>query len=1122
MTLGVSASSQPAATLLLVTSDANPRQPWVAPLQQAGYRVNTVATGQLALAAIQRRWPDLVLVVNPLSDMAVAELCRQGQAQGWLSSLPVVVLAPNPTVAETVAALNAGVVDYVTWPCDGAELLARVQRHHHQSRDLRRLQAQVQRWQLGLDGLGDRLDDRLLKLAAQVPGVIYQYRLYPDGSSCFPFASDAIRDIYGVAPEQVQVSADPVLAVLHPDDVEALMASIQASAATLTPWHWEYRVQLPEQGVRWLEGNAKPERLPDGSVLWHGFIHDISDRKAAEAALQTSEATQRAILSAIPDLLVRLDRHGTLLDCLNSGEMSSIVDMEAFQSAYGRLPHTFDIMPRPMAERRMKAIQAALATGIMQRYQQPIEIDGVAHYEESRVMRIGADQVLVMIRDITDRVQAEQQVKQKLAQEQAIAHITGLVHSSLDLEAVLAQTVQALWQLLACDRVLTYRFNPDWSGEIVAEAVAPGWTPLLGIPDPALAQALDQTACLTQVVTDQGLALPDTYLQDTQGRWDPANYGVRVVHDVAVMAWPPCYRELMATLQARAYLIAPIYSHQTLWGLLCLYQNHSPRHWQDSDIHILTQAASQVGLAVQKAELFQQVQQKSEELATARDTAEAANRAKSAFLANMSHELRTPLNAILGFAQVLQQEPNLAPAHQKSLQTILRSGEHLLDLINEVLDLSKIEAGRMDLQPQTFHLPEFLETLQAMLAPQAQGKGLAFTLQRTETLPPLGIGDQGKLRQVLINLLGNAIKFTRQGTVTLRVLALGMPTPGAHPSTDPPPANTAQSIGFEVVDTGIGIDPSEQYRIFNAFEQTALGKITPHGTGLGLTISCRLVEMMGGQLMLCSTPGQGSTFRVVVPLGMAIADQAAEVPRLGEHGLESRSIQGLAPQQPTYRILVVDDQPLNRQVLVQLLQPLGFEVLEAVDGAAAIAQWQTTQPHLMLLDMRMAGVDGYDTLQAIRAQEAQQPQRPPVKIIAVTATVLPADQERAIALGCDDWLSKPVQRSELLAALARHLALRYTYTDLHPTVESPETVTTPLDWQDLTVMTDGWVRSLHDAVLRCNDYHIETLLEDIPAPHQRLRNTLQQYTEQFQLEAILALTEAYLTSVRDQSMEGMP
>ncbi|NJN21903.1 MAG: GAF domain-containing protein, partial [Leptolyngbya sp. RL_3_1] len=369
-------------------------------------------------------------------------------------------------------------------------------------------------------------------------------------------------------------------------------------------------------------------------------------------------------------------------------------------------------------------------------------------------------------------------------------------------------------------RVLIYRFNPDWSGQIVAEAVSPHWVPLMPLQahNPALTQrAVAQNGCFTWSGQAMGVTLPDTYIQSHQEEWWAQDTHVKRVEDIYQANFEPCYLDFLEQLQARAYLIVPIYDGEVMWGLLTLYQNDAPRHWQDSDVAIVSQTGTQLSIAVQQSELFQQVKKASLELATAKEVAETASKAKSVFLANMSHELRTPMNAILGFAQLLDQDESLPKTQREYTQTILRSGEHLLGLINSVLDLSKIEAGRVDIAANEFRLGEFLQGIHAMLVQQAQSKQIALTLATSDSLPTVIRTDDGKLRQILINLLGNAIKFTTEGSVTLRVF----PAPTPRNTIAKAQALAQTTLIFEVIDTGPGVTPREQYRILKPLSRLA-------------------------------------------------------------------------------------------------------------------------------------------------------------------------------------------------------------------------------------------------------------------------------------------------------------
>ncbi len=392
------------------------------------------------------------------------------------------------------------------------------------------------------------------------------------------------------------------------------------------------------------------------------------------------------------------------------------------------------------------------------------------------------------------------------------------------------------------------------------------------------------------------------------------------------------------------------------------------------------------------------------ELATARDQAEAASRAKSAFLASMSHELRTPLNGVIGYAQILQADTRLAPDQQERVRLVQHSGEHLLHMINDVLDLAKIEAGKLELRPAPFALGDLLRDVTAGHAVAAARQGLAFTLDPAPDLPPLVLGDAQKLRQVLDNLLGNAVKFTASGSVTLRVRLAG--------SDAPPSTLNAQPITFAVTDTGPGIAPADQARLFQPFEQAAATRGDAPGTGLGLAISRALVERMGGALTLASTVGRGSTFSFTLPLPAAAA----------EPGRAPAAVRITGYTGPRRRVLIVDDHAINRGLLVDLLAPLGFACDAFASGPAALAHLAAAgapPPDLALLDVRMSGLDGLALTRALRAT----PRDPALKVILLSASVLSFDPSTGLAAGADDFLAKPFRTSELLDRVARLLAL---------------------------------------------------------------------------------------------------
>jgi len=497
-------------------------------------------------------------------------------------------------------------------------------------------------------------------------------------------------------------------------------------------------------------------------------------------------------------------------------------------------------------------------------------------------------------------------------------------------------------------------------------------------------------------------------------------------------------------------------------------------------------------------------------LRIAKEAAETANRAKSAFLANMSHELRTPLNAILGFAQLMERDTSLTKRQRDSLATINRSGEHLLNLINDVLEMSKIEAGRIVLNPTSFDLYRLLQNLEEMFRVRAEAKKLSLSFELAPDLPQYIFTDESKLRQILINLLSNAIKFTNTGRVRLRA-KLGEDNVKSENASFLP--NHQFSIYFEIEDTGLGIAEEELDNLFQPFVQTVSGTKVREGTGLGLTISRQFVQLMGGDIRLSSVLGRGSIFyfNIKTELAQSLEILPQTLPR---------KVIALAPGQTVYRILVVDDRKDNCDLLTQLFNTVGFETLTATNGQEAIALWQAWHPHLIWMDMRMPIMDGYQATRQIRSIESRQAReqgaelfaipQPRTVIIALTASAFEEQRHNILAAGCDDLIRKPFREEVIFNKIAEFLGVSYVYAEEQDNIEQIQLATDELETlkpQDLLIMPKQWRDALYQAAIQVDAEVILQLIEQIPETHFNLSERLSDLVNRFCFDEIIDLTQ---------------
>ena len=820
----------------------------------------------------------------------------------------------------------------------------------------------------------------------------------------------------------------------------------------------------PDGGTGWFQTDKVPYFDDEGQVSGITmFVTDITQVKRAEAALRDSEKLYQSLVNSLPMSVYRIDREGRIT--FVNQALALILGVSAAEMS-GKA--VYDFYPPELAQKYRHTDAQVVASGeilhLIEEHVHPQTGERI-HVEVLKIPVVGSDGEVEGVQgvfwDITERRKAEQERDELLRSlEESEARFRRFFEKN---SSVMLLIKPETGKIVSINEAAA-----SYYGYSLEQLLGMSIRDINTLPEAEIAKERQRALREERNYFNFRHRLRNGEIRDVEVYSTPIQMSEQVllfsiIHDItqrrkaerALRASEQKYRSLLETTQEGFWLIdterktlevndslcamlgyareemlgktpfdfVPAEQHATLSAQLANLPRAEYRNYEltfqkkdGGSLHTLITASmlrNETGKVLGRFAFITDISELKRyqaELVRAREAAEAANRAKSSFLANMSHELRTPLNAVMGYAQMLAKAPDLLPEYRRMAETINRSGEHLLTLLNDILDLSKIEAGRFDLHPKPCDMRYFLRAIGEIFQARSAQKGLDFQQEIAENVPSEVEMDEIRSRQILLNLLSNAVKFTERGYVRLCC------------------NYTGGTLYFSVHDSGPGIAPEQQESIFQPFQQAGDERYKAQGTGLGLAICRKLTELMGGSLEVESRAGQGCTFYLRIPAEVL----SREVLEPVTSRLDTDTVQGYArlDDNAPLRTLIVDDIAENREILFNLLRPLGFSVRHAASGEECLRVLQDWRPDVVLMDLKMPGLDGLETTRRIRDMDLEMP------IIAVSASAFSEDRSAATAAGCNDHLAKPVHASELFACLSKHLQLEWNFA---PTAAPPAT-----------------------------------------------------------------------------------